>query len=495
LFGGSNTSTNREIWKFRIETNEWAWIAGDTMKNSIGVFGTKGIPGPSTKPGTRSGAAGWFDTNGNLYIFGGVGPTSYGSGYLNDLWKYNFNTEQWTWLNGDSTSNGGAVSGTQGVGSPNNKLRPRSPAAYWSDTAGNLWLFGGAGYNGTQYPAQFNDVQKYNPLTNEWTWMKGDPLYSGQLGVFGTKGVSSPNNTPGSKSGCSSWKDASGDIWIFGGYYRSGTNNQGNQWDDLWKYNMSSNQWVWLSGDNTFNSLGNYNTQGVSSPSNRPGNRSYSYRWLDTAGHFWFFGGTIKVGSVGGFYLTNDLWRYVPDTAKVFPVHLISFIGKLKENKIELQWLAENEQSFDRYEILRSLNSNSYNKIGEVTAANRRSYRYLDNAENFSGKKLYYRLKLVDKDGKFSYSNIVAIRVPSNTNFSFYPNPAKSYVQLVFPKTITGNIDVEVIDVSGKVVMKRGFKTNSSTISLSTEQLAQGTYNLRLSFNGEQAVKKLTIIK
>src|SRR5690242_3402087 len=75
----------------------------------------------------------------------------------------------------------------------------------------------------------------------EWTWVKGDSTnYAG--GNFGTQGIPSPNNNPPGFYEPSEWKDKQGNFWFYGGYH-GGVNN------DVWRYNVQTNEWTWMNGN------------------------------------------------------------------------------------------------------------------------------------------------------------------------------------------------------------------------------------------------------
>ena len=123
------------------QTGEWAWMKGDSKLPLFPVYGEQGIPAASNKPGARQYSASWTDASGNLWLFGGGGYGSSGSGYLNDLWKYNTATNEWTWVKGDNTTEQPGVYGTQGIPSATNKPGARHNGVSWTDGSGNLWLF------------------------------------------------------------------------------------------------------------------------------------------------------------------------------------------------------------------------------------------------------------------------------------------------------------------------------------------------------------------
>jgi N-acetylneuraminic acid mutarotase len=179
--GGNNIGVYGDLWKYNPSSNEWTWVRGGPSD-----YGTKGIPLSTNMPPARHYAVSWTDAAGNFWLFGG----GINDGYLNDLWKYDPSTNLWTWVSGDNIISQVSVFGTKGVPSPTNKPGARYGAVSWTDAAGNLWLMGGSYGNN-----RLNDLWKYDPSTNLWTWVSGDNTHN-QPGVYGTKGVPSPNNQP-----------------------------------------------------------------------------------------------------------------------------------------------------------------------------------------------------------------------------------------------------------------------------------------------------------
>lgn len=185
-------------------------------------------------PGGRASAIAWKDSGGNIWIFGGLGYDESNpiNGELNDLWKYNLGTGQWTWIGGPKVKQQPGVYGTQGVAAPSNIPGARLGAYGWADASGDFWLFGGFGYdaNGSLYP--LNDQWKYG--AGQWTWVAGSKVIA-QPGVYGTQGTAAATNIPGARQYGVTWIDSSGNAWLFGG---SGFDASGTaQWlNDLWKF-------------------------------------------------------------------------------------------------------------------------------------------------------------------------------------------------------------------------------------------------------------------
>ena len=98
--------------------------------------------------------------------------------------------------------------------------------------AGNMWLFGGNGYDSTGHLDLLNDLWKYT--AGQWTWVTGSNLAS-QTGTYGTLGAAAGTSTPGARFQAAGWTGASGSLWLFGGagYAAGGGLSFLN---DLWKY-------------------------------------------------------------------------------------------------------------------------------------------------------------------------------------------------------------------------------------------------------------------
>jgi hypothetical protein len=296
LFGGDMGYPKSDLWKYSISTNEWTWMKGPNVPNQPGIYGIQGIPSTLNNPPSRTEcASSWTDNSGNLWLFGGF----YIAGFLNDLWKYDVFTNEWTWMKGDSLINRPSVFGIKGIENSTNIPHSRCAYNHSKDGVGNIWLFGG-----TYWYADYNDLWRFNPNTNNWAWMNGDSI-GNSYGVYGTKCIESSTNVPSARfENRAGWTDSYGNFWTFGGC--EAVFSLDSVRNDLWMYCLATNHWIWVSGDNAFNPGGNWGTKGVSSPNNKPNGRAGSVGWSDNNGHLYLFGGS-------GSY--NDLWKFTIDTA------------------------------------------------------------------------------------------------------------------------------------------------------------------------------------
>ncbi|MFP5226285.1 MAG: kelch repeat-containing protein [Acidobacteriota bacterium] len=341
---GSPAGFLNDLWKYDPVLHEWTWIAGsETLPSTagmrtgpIGVYGNQGSPDPNNVPGARAWAVGWTDANGKLWLFGGQGFDANGSnGTLNDLWEFNPTTSEWTWMGGSKTIPTSTcisgVYGTLGVPSAQNIPSPRSQAAGWTDASGNLWMFGGSGYDPNCNQGTLNDMWMYSPSAGTWTWTGGSNSISkalmGTPGIYGSRGVFATGNTPGSRNWAAGWTDKSGNLWLFGGL---GFGSNGSSYpqqgylNDLWEFKPSLNEWAWISGSSNSGSSqpgvtgggalpGIYGSLQTASASSVPGGRYASTGWSDSSGDLWIFGGK-GLDSANTLGFLNDLWRYSPST-------------------------------------------------------------------------------------------------------------------------------------------------------------------------------------
>ncbi len=369
LMGGQSNGIKNDLWKYSSSTNDWTWIGGSQSVDTAGVYGTQGTPDAANWPGGRVRSTSWTDGNGNLWLFGGEGYDSAGVyGTLNDLWEYSPTTGQWEWVGGADTqwpnttappvnvpgarvgavswvaagdlwlfggsgpigvtndlwkydptgnvwtlvngsqasANSSGVYGTQGTPANGNVPGARAYAVAGADASGDLWLFGGSGYDSTRNSGFLNDLWMFNPTTSQWEWLTGANAIQ-ESGVYANGTL-----TPGARQNAIGGADIAGNLWIFGGEAYDSTGTEGAM-NDLWRFSPATGTWTWMSGSQLTNQdhAAGYGTQNVGAASNTPGQRSVSAAWLDTSGNFWLFGGS-GFDSTGTNTTLNDLWKFVP---------------------------------------------------------------------------------------------------------------------------------------------------------------------------------------
>ncbi len=286
----------------------WTWVNGDTAHWQVPVHGVAGTYDNSNHPSGGYEGVSWTGKDGRFWYFEShYRDAGNGASWGSDLWCYDPAIEQWAWVKGPAAPNHSGHYGIQGVESPDNLPPARGfGAASWTDTSGGLWMFGGYAYIGND--VYYADLWRYDPVTNNWTWMSG-PQQPDMAPVWGEQGVPAPANQPGSRHEIiATWVDQSNDLWLFGGMYFDNGLPIGS---DLWRYSIEDNVWTWMKGPNTPWSPGTYGIRGVEDPQNSPAARWAATTWTDRHGDLWLFGGRRSNNWVEDL---NDMWRYRPST-------------------------------------------------------------------------------------------------------------------------------------------------------------------------------------
>jgi N-acetylneuraminic acid mutarotase len=312
LFGGfgydsaGNQGYLNDLWEYSISNNEWTWVSGGSTVTSgsglTGVYGTQGSAAAGNTPGSRSAAAAWRDGNGNFWLFGGNGFGATGTrGDLNDLWEF-IPGQGWAWIEG-STTTGSPSSGTAGgAASSSNIPSGRAGASVWTDSTGNLWLFGGAGAGSVG----LNDLWEFNPTSKDWTWVSGTAT-AGQPGSWGTLGSEISSNAPSGRTGTYNWIDSNGTLWLYGGHGADSTGTPG-YLEDLWAFDPSTKYWTWMGGSSIAGQSGVYGSLGVTASTNTPGGRYSASTWSNPNGTLWLYGGSTPTSGSNSISL-GDLWQ------------------------------------------------------------------------------------------------------------------------------------------------------------------------------------------
>ena len=192
--------------------------------------------------------------------------------------------------------------------------------------------------------------------------------------------------------------------------------------------------------------------------------------------------------------------------SKPLPVELLDFTGRYNSNKDvnELTWATASEVNNDYFEIERSFEGRAFESVGVVegkgNSASRVSYDFTDKDISLNGTYTY-RLRQVDFDGRFEYSNLVNIEVSRKgvVKTAIYPNPSVSDVNLDIYAVEGAVVKVDIYDNLGKLVIQ-GFINevmtgNVKTSKIESGRLNEGVYYIVVNVDGELSTHKLIIIE
>jgi len=208
---------------------------------------------------------------------------------------------------------------------------------------------------------------------------------------------------------------------------------------------------------------------------------------------------TFTITEPGAYYVevTNsvatDLSLY-SDTVviTVLPVNLIAFSAAKQQTTVALNWRTANEINNSHFDIERSVDSKIFYSIGTVKGLNNtnlNNYFFIDSTP-LNGTN-YYRLKQVDKDGRFSYSGIASVEFISNISmFTFSPNPADNTIKVSIPAANTTS-RIVVYDLTGRKVINEEVAANVTSKQINISGLTTGNYYVSLEQNGKRQTLKL----
>jgi len=228
------------------------------------------------------------------------------------------------------------------------------------------------------------------------------------------------------------------------------------------------------------------------------GNDTISDDPTPTYDGIWFFAPDGSDTTV--IYLDQVTWN--PDGE--LPVELVSFNASVDKNTINLRWITSTELNNSGFEVERRTANSSYKKIafvqGKGTTTQSNGYTYSD-VVNQTGIYIY-RLKQVDLDGTFEYSNEIMVNVialPGQYALAQnYPNPFNPTTSIEYVIPQAGFVNLSVFNLLGERVaelVNEIMESGNHTIVFDASRLSSGTYIYTLSVNGNVVTKKMTLIK
>jgi hypothetical protein len=197
----------------------------------------------------------------------------------------------------------------------------------------------------------------------------------------------------------------------------------------------------------------------------------------------------ITTSDVGGAFKDGEVEDYLVPFAVVLPVRLSFFSGKISNSQVLLSWKTEAENNTSHFEIERSADGRNFNSIGRVNAgaanpAANTAYQFIDPSPNIPGNN-YYRLNIVDKDDRHSYSSIIRINT-TGTSFkaSIVPNPAGALINLAL-ENMQEREDLlfELVNTNGELMYTEHITARGSVMikTISRPVVSAGVYFYKIT--------------
>lgn len=178
------------------------------------------------------------------------------------------------------------------------------------------------------------------------------------------------------------------------------------------------------------------------------------------------------------------------------PVTLTSFTGKYSNGVSTLDWQTSQELNSDHFELFKSSDGQDFSLVATIKSAGLsnviKNYSYQDNSPN-TGSNVYYRLKQVDVDGKYTFSSIVKLTLGLSTSVVVYPNPFNNDFTVSFSANKTAPATLKLMNSTGQLVFLKTITVNKGNNSILVNNLPSikpGIYymsvgNEELNFNSK----------
>ena len=175
----------------------------------------------------------------------------------------------------------------------------------------------------------------------------------------------------------------------------------------------------------------------------------------------------------------------------------------LQGSNVLLSWTVIASKDVDHFEVERSTDNSTYIKTGTVSQTvklnEQQNFSFNDDISIINTEVVYYRIKVIGKNGEIQYSNIIVIHLKqSKTAVNIMPNPARDYVSVIFFAEQNTSVTLRLIDNMGKMVLLQNRKVIKGTNTLQLTGLSKfsnGIYSLQLFVNGETVTEKLVLAR
>lgn len=194
------------------------------------------------------------------------------------------------------------------------------------------------------------------------------------------------------------------------------------------------------------------------------------------------------------FYGTNS-------QAIILPLNLLGFTAKLVNEKVSLSWSTSKEENVNHYIIERSYNNKTYEQAALVFPAEVaqavNNYMYQDAIKNTAATEIYYRLKMVDKDGKCTYSDVKMVKIAESAQTAriiSYPNPVVNDLHISLPQSWQNkSVNCQLLNAAGLVIKSFAIQQAGLTATINMREIPAGMYFVK-AISGQEMCTQ-TIVK
>lgn len=206
--------------------------------------------------------------------------------------------------------------------------------------------------------------------------------------------------------------------------------------------------------------------------------------------------------SFGQPLYTIGIW---PNSTEPLPVELSAFTAKYKEKgKVDLNWITKTEVNNYGFYVERKINNGEWQSLtfveGHGNSNSPKQYSYADKDLFAGGSKFQYRLKQVDTDGKYEYSDVVEVEiVPTEFELSQnYPNPFNPSTTIRFSLPKETQLKINLYNMLGELletIAEGTYQTGYHKVTVNASDLPSGMYVYRIESNDFVQTKKMMLLK
>ncbi len=380
--------------------------------------------------------------------------------------------------------NGGVINITNGavlvIDNPDNTAITRNSAGYIrSEAAGNsiVWSIGAG--NGNAYVIPFGNAAGYSPVQFKATSGTGNGKF-----IFSTYPTATWKNSDNLPPGVTNMN-------------KDGIDNSAKTIDRFWQINPQG----YTTKPALSNLLFTYAGTEYNAPNTIAAGNFVAQRWNPTLQSWTDYTPASVADSINHTVTINSIlgeqvysWWTLADQKTVVQVKLINFKAFEKNGQVLTIWQTLSEQNIDHFEIWRSKDAVQFEYLGKIASAGNSNlthdYSFTDPSP-YTGIS-WYKLKIIDKSGGFTWSDAVPVKINKAIALMLYPNPAGNFI------IINSNSDVinskPVVSLfNGQGALLRVFTLSSINQQVNISNLAAGTYQVNISYNNE--VKTIRFVK
>ena len=204
------------------------------------------------------------------------------------------------------------------------------------------------------------------------------------------------------------------------------------------------------------------------------------------SGYYCELGGLDKTGAV-----------YCSASNVALPLTLVAFTAQKQGTTAQLSWLTANEQNIQQFDIEKSSDTKTWTKLATQKASDSKNYLFQDEKAFSLAFTIYYRLKIVDNDGTFSYSPTRSLKDEEKSSIFIFPNPSKGMLVFDIKKEDMQSIDIRFFNAIGQEI-KHIKSQNTEGVyqsEIDVSGFANGTYYVHIFSNNDLLKNEKIVIQ